>query len=272
VIISIDDPRDPRLTDFGRLNEPEFRIKLEAARELREGFFVVEGTLPVRTLLATAARVDIRAVLITPAQLDVLGEELRAVAAPVYVAPRALLRDIVGFDLHRGVVASVARPSLPALESLIDDARLVAVGERLNDHENLGGLFRNAAALGVEAVLLDPECADPWYRRCVRVSIGHVMTVPWTRLDSWPGSLEVLRAAGFCVAALTPAADAIDLAEFASGSPQRVALLLGSEGTGLTDSALAAPDVRVRIPMRTGVDSLNVATAAAIAFHALART
>jgi tRNA G18 (ribose-2'-O)-methylase SpoU len=271
VIISVDDPDDPRLSDFARMNEPDFRIKLEAAREQREGFFVVEGTLPLRTLLGAAARDRIRSVLVTPQQLDLLAEELEGLEAPVYVAARDLLREIVGFDLHRGVVASVARPPLPSLEALIGNARLVAVYEKLNDHENLGVLFRNAAAFGVDAILLDPECADPWYRRCVRVSIGHVVTVPWTRIAPWPGALADLRAAGFCVIALTPSADAIRIDDFAAAPPDRVAMLLGAEGSGLTDAALGAADVRVRIPMRAGVDSLNVATAAAVAFHRLAR-
>jgi tRNA G18 (ribose-2'-O)-methylase SpoU len=153
--------------------------------------------------------------------------------------------------------------------ALLRDARLVAVLEGVNDHENLGALFRNAAALGVDAVLLGPRCSDPLYRRSVRVSMGHVLRVPFAELPGpWPESLDVLRAAGMQVAALTPAADAVPLT--VSGlRGERVAVLLGAEGPGLSAEALAAADVRVRIPMAAGVDSLNVATAAAVAFHAV---
>jgi tRNA G18 (ribose-2'-O)-methylase SpoU len=176
----------------------------------------------------------------------------------------ALLRATVGFNLHRGVVASAERlpPSDPL--SLAGGARRIAVLEQLNDVENLGNLFRSARAFGIEAVLLDPQTADPLYRRCVRVSMGHVMHVPFARFSHWPKALDDLRALGFTVAALTPAGDAVAIDDFKA---ERVAWLLGAEGPGLTDDALDRSDVRVKIPMADGVDSLNVGTAAAIAFR-----
>ncbi len=263
--LPIDDPDDPRLTDFARLDDPAFRIRHE--RTL--GFFVVEGPRPIRTALTSPHRGRLRSVLVTPQQHDALADALSAVAAPIYVAPMDLLRRIVGFDLHRGAVASVDRFPMPPLGSVVAGARLVAVCERVNDHENLGAIFRNAAALGVDAVVLDRECSDPLYRRCVRVSIGHVLTVPWTRIEPLPRALADVRAMGFFVIAMTPRADALDISSF-SGEPDRaIALLLGAEGSGLSDGAMAAADALVHIPMRDTVDSLNVATAAAIAFHRL---
>jgi tRNA G18 (ribose-2'-O)-methylase SpoU len=177
---------------------------------------------------------------------------------------------LTGFDFHRGVLASAGRLPLPAVDDLLAPARTVAVLEGLNDHENLGALFRNAAAFGVDAVLLDPTTADPLYRRSVRVSAGHVLRVPWTRLEEWPVGLDALRDRGFVVVALTPAAGAEPIDRFARDLPDRVALLLGAEGPGLSAAALARADRRVRIPIAAGVDSLNVATAAAVAFHAVA--
>jgi tRNA G18 (ribose-2'-O)-methylase SpoU len=176
----------------------------------------------------------------------------------------------MGFNLHRGIVASAHRTPSPAPESLLANATRVAVLERLNDHENLGSLFRNARAFGVDAVLLDPQTADPLYRRCVRVSMGHVLRVPFARFTAWPDGLETLRAHGFTVVALTPSCAAVPIDEVAASRPERVAIVLGAEGPGLTDETLALADVLVRIPMAGSVDSLNVATAAAIAFHRLA--
>jgi tRNA G18 (ribose-2'-O)-methylase SpoU len=179
------------------------------------------------------------------------------------------MAEVVGFHLNRGVLAVADRAAPPDVRALLRDARLVAVLEGVGDHENLGALFRNAAALGVDAVLLGPRCSDPLYRRSVRVSMGHVLRVPFAELPGpWPASMALLRAAGLRVAALTPAAGALPLAS-AGLAGERVALLLGAEGPGLTDEALDAADVRVRIPMAAGVDSLNVATAAAVAFYGL---
>jgi tRNA G18 (ribose-2'-O)-methylase SpoU len=254
-VIAIQNADDPRLSDYIGLSDPELRRRIEP----EGGFFVAESPYVVEALLRS--RRAVRSVLVTPTQHDALAGVLASVDVPVYVARPEVLRKVVGFDLHRGAVAAGDRWALPSIDSVLDSARRVAVVERMTDHENLGGVFRNAAAFGLDAVLLDAETADPLYRRCVRVSIGHVLTVPWTRL----ASLDELRDRGFTLVALTPAASARSIAEITW--PERCALLLGSEGPGLSEGWLAAADVRVRIPMRPGVDSLNVATAAAIAFY-----
>src|SRR5581483_8868292 len=180
------------------------------------------------------------------------------------------LRAVAGFPVHRGILAAADRGPLPEPAAVLAGARRVAVLEDINDHENIGVIFRCAGGLGIDAVLLSPRGCDPLYRRSVRVSMGHVLTVPWTRLAPWPEGLDLLRRTGFRLLALTPAADAEPLADVAgrpSGEP--VAILLGAEGPGLSPAALAAADGRVTIPMREPADSLNVASAAAIAFYAL---
>jgi tRNA G18 (ribose-2'-O)-methylase SpoU len=262
--IPIDDPDDPRLADYVDLVDPDFRQRVEADR----GFFIAESPLVVRRLLESGRRV--RSVLVTRGRLDAMADVLTPTTVtpnaigdvPVYVAPESVLRRVVGFDLHRGAVASADRWELPSVDAVVCGARRVAVLERVNDHENLGVLFRSAAALGVDAVLLDPECSDPLYRRCVRVSIGHVLRIPWTRV----GSVADIRAAGFRTFAFTPAPDATPIGRVVW--PERAALLFGAEGPGLSASWLAGADERVRIEMRPGADSLNVATAAAVAFYA----
>jgi tRNA G18 (ribose-2'-O)-methylase SpoU len=250
--VEVDDPTDPRLFDF---------VELRDGRS-PEGAFIVEGLTPLEELLRSRYRT--RAVLIAHSKLAAVAPLLDGVDAPLYVGDMALLRATVGFNLHRGVVASAQRlPPSDAL-AIVQGARRIAVLEQLNDVENLGNLFRSARAFGIEAVLLDPQTADPLYRRCVRVSMGHVMHVPFARFSSWPGALDDLRSLGFTVAALTPAGDATPIDDFHA---DRVAWLLGAEGPGLTDAALARADARVAIPMADGVDSLNVGTAAAIAFR-----
>jgi tRNA G18 (ribose-2'-O)-methylase SpoU len=211
----------------------------------------------------------VRAVLGVPRRLEELADDLAGRTAPVYATSAEVMSEVVGFHLNRGVLAVADKPARWTPEDVVRDARRLVVLEGVGDHENLGSLFRNAAALGVDGVLLGPRCADPLYRRSVRVSMGHVLRVPFAELPGpWPDSLDELRAAGLRVAALTPAPDAVPLSR--SGlAGQRVALLLGAEGPGLSAEALAAVDVRVRIPMAAGVDSLNVATAAAVAFHAV---
>jgi tRNA G18 (ribose-2'-O)-methylase SpoU len=255
-LLEVDDPDDPRLADF-------HGVRLRDDRHFP--FFIAEGRAAVAELLASPY--PIRAVLLLDRKAEKVAPLLNGIDVPVYVAPESVLRATLGFNLHRGVVASADRIALPTVEEVIRDARFVAVLERLNDHENLGSLFRNARALGVDAVLLDPETADPLYRRCVRVSMGHVLRIPIARFTQWPDGLDSLRRAGFTMLALTPSPDALTIDEIVPAG--RIALLLGSEGTGLSDAALHAADTHVRIPMANAVDSLNVATAAAIAFQRL---
>jgi tRNA G18 (ribose-2'-O)-methylase SpoU len=261
--VVVDDRDDPRLADYRALTDAELRQRYEADA----GVFIAEGPNVVRALISS--RYTVRSVLLTPKQADDLADVLDAVTAPVFTGPQELLEQVVGFHLHRGALAVGERGSPPAVEEVLVGARLVAVLERVNDHENLGALFRNARALGVDGVLLDPECADPFYRRAVRVSMGHLLHVPWTRLPALPAGLDVLRSAGFTTLALTPDGTAMPIEAVAVDPPARVALLLGAEGPGLTAETLAAADRRVKVSMARGVDSLNVATAAAIAFHRL---
>jgi tRNA G18 (ribose-2'-O)-methylase SpoU len=258
------DPRDTRtaLDDYRALNDPDRRRRVERAG----GYFVVEGRFALDALLDSPY--PVRSVLVAEPKAPAV-RALVAGRAPVLVATTDELAAITGFDFHRGVLAAADRLPLPTVDEVVGDARLLVVVEGVGDHENLGALFRNAAAFGVDGVLLDPTTADPLYRRSVRVSAGHVLRVPWTRLPEWPDRLGALRDRGFVIAALTPAPDARPLAGLVAERPGRVALLVGAEGPGLTAAALGAADRRVRIPIAAGVDSLNVATAAAVAFHAL---
>jgi len=250
--IEVVDPADPRLFDF---------VELRDGRS-PDGAFIVEGLSALEQLVCS--RYTPRAVLVSPSKLPRVAPLLDDIDAPLYVGDMPLLRATVGFNLHRGVVASAQRRDEPDPLSLLADARRVAVLENLNDVENLGNLFRSARAFGLDAVLLDPQTADPLYRRCVRVSMGHVLHVPFARFDEWPDPIHALQTLGFTVAALTPAADAIAIDDVRA---ERIAWLLGAEGPGLTDEAMRRADVRVRIPIAPEVDSLNVGTAAAIAFR-----
>lgn len=228
---------------------------------------IAEGVVVVRRLIDSPF--PVRSLLGVPRRLDELSEDLDGIDVPAYATSADVMADAVGFHLNRGVLAVADRVDRPAVEDLARTARVLAVGEGVGDHENLGSLFRNAAALGVDGIVLGPGCSDPLYRRSVRVSMGHVLRIPFTTLPgAWPASLDLLRDAGFVVVALTPSADAVPLAR-AGLEGRRVALLVGAEGPGLTPEAQQAADLRVRIPMASGVDSLNVATAAAIAFHAV---
>lgn len=259
---TITDPADARLDDYRDLRDPATRIAYEDGA----GCFIAEGITVVRRLLTSS--LSIRSVLVLPTKRDRIAD-LLGPEVPCYEVERDVLRDVAGFDLHRGVLACADRPAPPSLPALAAASRTLAVLEGLNDHENLGAIARSARALGVDGLVLDPTTADPWYRRAVRVSMGELLYLPVARAWSWPADLAVLQAAGFTVAALTPAADAITLAELVGRRPDRVALLLGAEGPGLSAAAQSAADVRVRIPIRVDVDSLNVGHAAAIAFAAL---
>jgi tRNA G18 (ribose-2'-O)-methylase SpoU len=256
-------PGEDLLDLFRALNDPGRRREIER----RGDFFLVEGLLGLRALVATDH--PIRAVLAAERRATV-ALELVGRRAPILVRPAEEVRGITGFNFHRGVIAAVDRRPLPPVAAVVaPPARRLALVEGVNDHENLGALFRNAAGFGIDGVVLDPTTADPLYRRSVRVSMGHVLQLPFTRFPSWPGGLDEVRAAGFTVVALTPAPGSVPIDELAADPPGKVAFLLGAEGPGLTDAALAAADVRVRIPLAPTVDSLNVATAAAIAFHRL---
>ncbi|MGH9039371.1 MAG: TrmH family RNA methyltransferase [Acidimicrobiia bacterium] len=263
--IVITDPADGRLDDYRQLSDARARRRMEAPDPAggHPGFFVAEGPTVITRLLESDCRV--RSVLVDAARFERLEERLEGIAASVYVAERPVLAAACGFDVHRGALAAADRWPLPAPGDLLARARRVAVLEGINDHENLGALFRNAAGLGIDAVLLCPRCADPLYRRSVRVSMGHVLSVPWARLEPWPEALSDLKEAGFTIVALTPAPGAEPIA--APTGDGRLALLLGAEGPGLTEAALARADRRVRIPMAAGTDSLNVASAAAVAFY-----
>ncbi len=254
-------PQDPRIADYVGLTDADLR----RAAEVGGGFFIAES-IPV-ILRAHRAGYRFRSVLATPRRWGRLATELSAQEAPAYVATQDVLDAIAGFHLHRGALAAVERREAVPLDTLLATARVLAVLEGGNDHENLGAIFRSAGALGVDAVLLDPTCADPYYRRSVRVSMGAVLTVPWTRVARWPEVVATIRDAGFIVVALTPATDAVPIDEIRVGAEDRVALLLGAEGPGLSPETLRAADVAVRVPMRPGYDSINVGHAAAIAFH-----
>jgi len=288
-LVGIDDPDDPRLAPYRDLNDPAGRRRTGCDGSI----FVVEGRLAVERLLASGYAAA--SLLVDDRQVTAAGGLVAAVRArgvPVYVATRSVVAATVGFALHRGVVAVAHRPVPADPAGVLAGAAVpggagppvVAVLEGLNDHENIGALFRNAAAFGVAGVLLDPTCADPLYRRSVRVSMGHVLHVPFARLGSWPDGLATVRDAGFVVVALAPRPpsrggppsvrpselrDGVATGPRGSSEVVGVALLVGAEGPGLSEGALAAADRVASIPMADGADSLNVATAAAIAFHAL---
>lgn len=234
-----------------------------------EGTVLVEGHLAIRRLLASP--LTVRSLLLAPRAARLLGAELAGIRAPAYLADPSVVAAVVGFDLHRGALAVAERPAPAAAAEVLRGAEVVAVLEDVNDHENLGAVARSAVALGVDALLLSPGCADPLYRRSVRVSMGHVLTLPTARLAPWPDGLHELRAAGWAVVALTPRPDAPPLDAVAGGLTGPVAVLLGAEGAGLSPAAVSAASGTARIPLAAGVDSLNVAAAAAIAFSRLGR-
>ncbi len=263
----VDDPDDPRLDHFRDLNSLDRRPDLPSGK----GLVIAEGVLVVQRMLAS--RFTPLALLGTDRRLTELAADLSGTQAPYYRVTADVMARVVGFHLNRGVLAAARRVPEPNLAQVCEGARTVAVLEGVNDHENLGSVFRNAAGLGVDAVVFGGGCADPLYRRAVRVSMGHALLVPYGRATQWPDELSVLRDNGFRILALTPAVAAQPLpAAMAAVRGDRVAVLVGSEGAGLSHAALRASDVRVRIPMSRGTDSLNVATAAALAFYERVRS
>jgi tRNA G18 (ribose-2'-O)-methylase SpoU len=262
----ITDPADPRLTDYVGLTDVALRRRTEPER----GLYIAESEKVIRRALAAGHRP--RSYLMARRWLTDLAdlvERAEADGIPVYVGERDVVESLTGFHLHRGALASMQRPAAPSLADVLDGTRRVMVLEDVVDHTNVGAVFRSAAALGVDAVLVTPRCADPLYRRSIRVSMGTVFQVPWTRIDPWPGAVEQLHELGFVVAALALAGDSVGLDALAADPPQRLALVLGTEGDGLSPRTLAAVDLTVRIPMAGGVDSLNVAAAGAVAAWAL---
>ncbi|MER5639854.1 RNA methyltransferase [Kitasatospora sp. NPDC002227] len=258
---TVTDPTDPRLADYTGLTDVELRRRREPA----EGLFIAEGEKVIRRAVESGYRM--RSMLLTPKWLEVMGDVIAEADAPVHVVDPALAEAVTGYHVHRGALASMERKPLPTAAEVLAGARRVAVLEGLVDHTNLGAIFRSAAALGMDAVLLSPDCADPLYRRAVKVSMGAVFAVPYARLDPWPASLAAVQEAGFSLLALTPAEGAVDLATVAT--QDKAALMLGAEGDGLTAKAMAAADHLVRIPMAHGIDSLNVGAAAAVAFYSV---
>lgn len=261
LLIDVDDPDDPRLADYVRLRETSLRRHLET----EQGIFIAEGEKVIRRALAAGYRP--RSFLLAPRWLAGLTDALPA-EVPVYVVSEALAEAVSGFHVHRGALASMLRQTRHRVADLLDASRLV-VCEDIVDHTNVGAIVRNAAGLGWDGVLLAPRAADPLYRRAIKVSMGTVFSLPWARLDDWESAVPTLRAAGFTVAALGLRSDAVPLGEFAARAPERLAILLGTEGAGLSERWLGQADVVVRTPMRAGVDSLNVAAASAIACYAL---
>jgi tRNA G18 (ribose-2'-O)-methylase SpoU len=256
---------DERLADYHALTDVELRTRFEPP----QGLFIAEGELVVRRALR--AGYAPRSLLMSPDWLERMSGLIEAVDAPLYVADASVLEQVTGYHVHRGALASFHRRPLPSPADVIANARRLVVLEDVVSHTNLGAVFRCAAALGMDAVLLSPSCADPLYRRAVRVSMGEVFALPYARADRWPGALDDLRDTGFAVVALTPADDAVPLDEVRYDDDARLAVLLGSEGPGLSDRAMRRADLRVRIPMARGVDSLNVAAAAAVTFWVLGR-
>ena len=271
-VIDITDADDPRVDDFRDLNSVDRRPDLPTGR----GLVIAEGVLVVRRMLAS--RFVPHAMLGTDRRLAELADDLSAAAAPpldmtCYRATAEVMADVVGFHLNRGVLAAARRPVELSVSEVLECARTIAVLEGVNDHENLGSIFRNAAGLGVDGVIFGAGCADPLYRRSVRVSMGHALLVPFARAARWPADLELLRDDDFRLLAMTPSPRAVSLAEAMTRlAGDKVAVLVGAEGPGLTETVMRVSDARVRVPMSRGTDSLNVATAAALAFYERVRS
>jgi tRNA G18 (ribose-2'-O)-methylase SpoU len=263
-LVEITDPADPRLADYRDLRD----VQLRRALETSHGLFLAEGEKVVRR--AVEGGFTPRSFLMAPRWLEGLSDVLGSTDAPCYVMSEALAEEVTGFHVHRGALASLERRPLPDLERVLADARSVLVLEDIVDHTNVGAIFRSGAALGFDAVLLAPRCADPLYRRSIKVAMGAVFSMPWTRLPDWYDALPTLTSYGFTTVALTLAEDATPVEDAVAGL-DRVALVLGSEGHGLSARWEQSADRRAIIPMREGIDSLNVAAATAVACYVTAR-
>nr|NLD40866.1 RNA methyltransferase [Actinomycetales bacterium] len=275
MIVRIESADDPRVAEYTNLTDVALRARVEP----ENGIFLAESQNVIRRAVAAGHRV--RSFLMAPRWLDSMADVISQARAfsggsdvPVYVAPQEVLQGITVFNLHRGALATMHRPPLRTVEEVLAGARSgagarrVVVLDDIVDHTNVGAAMRSAAALGVDAVLVTPRCADPLYRRSVRVSMGTVFQLPWTRIEPWPGGISLLRSLGFTVAALALSEDSVSLDELATDLPERLALVLGTEGDGLSRRTVEGADLVVRIPMDHGVDSLNVAAAGAVAFWA----
>lgn len=266
-VIDVCDPADHRLDDFRDLNSVDRRPDLPTGK----GLVIAEGVLVVQRMLAS--RFTPHALLGTDRRLVELAADLAGIETPYFRADADVMAEVVGFHLNRGVLAVARRAAELSVADVCAAARTVAVLEGVNDHENLGSILRNAAGLGVDAVVFGAGCADALYRRAVRVSMGHALLVPFAKAERWPADLYRLRDNGFRLLAMTPGDGSVPLAEVMPDvAAERVAILVGAEGPGLTEQALRASDFAVRIPMARGTDSLNVATAAALAFYERARS
>jgi tRNA G18 (ribose-2'-O)-methylase SpoU len=263
VLVEIGDLSDARLSDYAHLTD--VALKKSGGEH---GLYLAESLLVLQRALR-AGHVP-RSVLALGASAAEALEAVGDYDIPIFVGAPELLEQLTGYLLHRGLIASMHRPALPSPAALLARARRVVVLENVVDPTNVGAIFRSVAAIGADAVLVTPRCSDPYYRRSIRVSMGTVLQVPWTRVGDWASTRALLNSSGFHVAALALTSDAVPLRDFAAHAPERVALVLGTEGDGLTEEALAAADTIVQIPMRHGIDSLNVAAAAAVAMYALA--
>ena len=257
---------DPRLQDYVGLTDVALRRRLEP----EGGLYIAESEKVIRRALAAGHRP--RSYLMAERWLTDLGDvvaQAETDGIPVFVGEHDLIESLTGFHLHRGALAAMHRPALPSVREVVAEARRVMVLEDIVDHTNVGAIFRSCAGLGIDAVLVTPRCADPLYRRAIRVSMGTVFQIPWTRIDPWPGGLQTLQGLGFITAALALHDDAVPLDAFAATAPERAAFIVGTEGDGLSRRTIEGVDTVVTIPMSGGVDSLNVAAAAAVAAWAL---
>ncbi|AWB85725.1 TrmH family RNA methyltransferase [Mycetocola zhujimingii] len=264
-VIEISDLNDPRLTDYAHLTD----VALKKARGTEHGLYLAESLLVFQRALRAGHRPRSVLALGTSADaaIEALGED--AADVPVFVGPGELLAGLTGYVLHRGLIASMHRPALPEPAELLAGARRIVILENVADPTNVGAIFRSAGAIGADAILVTPRCSDPFYRRAIRVSMGTVLQVPWTRVGDWSSTRALLTEHGFHVAALALNDKAVSLRDFDGASHERLALVLGAEGDGLTADAIAASDTVVQIPMKHGIDSLNVAAASAVAMWAL---